>query len=332
MKLSLSFSQGEVKAALTSLPSSDLLKDATAEDLRVLICLIAKEGDCTLESLAHDAGCSTAKVKGALAYWQECGVLVEGNGTAPKSSEQKPQKAPIGLSRDLLPRGEDENAAYITAHSMEELINECQRLMGRLFNPTEIAVIVGMNEQLGFDFTYIMTLVAYCAKAGKLTLRYVERMAIGLFEEEITTAEALDAHLKRLEATASREGKLRRLFGMGERALSKKEKECFARWVCDFGYDMDIIGMAYDITVNTQQKAIVSYTDKILTRWHDAGCRSLKDCEALQEKERAAKPQKKTKGAAPDPNRPTSFTTDDFFSRALERSYGAAPDQDKTTK
>ena len=315
--------------SLSSLPQSEHLTDAGKEDLRVLICLLAKGADTPADTLAKDAGCSLAKVKGALAYWQECGVLTIDDGTK-KVAKDTP--APLGMSRDLLPREEKENAEYITAHSMEELIDECQRLMGRLFNPTEIAVIVGLSEQLGFDFTYIMTLLAYCVKTKKLTLRYLERMAIGLYEEGITTNEALDAHLKRLEQSASREGKLRKLFGMGERALTKSEKECFARWVCDFGYDMEVIGMAYDITVNNQQKAIVRYTDKILTRWYEAGCKTLADCEALVEREKQSRPRKKPGHEKPDPQRPTSFSTDDFFARALERSYGTAPEQDKTDK
>ena len=321
---------GGLDAALAPLPRSPHLLEATAEDLRVLICLAAKGTDTTLAALSAEAGCSTARVRGSLAYWQECGVLEEDDGTPKK--EEKPLSPPptLGMSRDLLPREEKENAAYITAHSMEELIDECQRLMGRLFNPSEIAIIVGLFEQLQFDFTYIMTLVAYCARTNKLTLRYLERMAIGLFDEGITTPEALDAHLKRLERAATHEGKLRKLFGTGDRALTKAEKECFARWVCDFGYDMDVIGLAYDITVNTKQKAIVRYTDTILKRWHDAGCKTLSDCETLLEKEKQTQPKKKQGRALPDPERPTSFSTDDFFSRALERSYGADPDKDKT--
>ena len=327
MKNALQFSHQEIEKALASLPGSSSLKDASAEDLRVLVCLLVKGANTPVEEIAKDAACSTARVRGALAYFEECGVLVEGEHA------QKKKEAPIlGMSRDLLPREEKENAEYITAHSMQELIDECQRLMGRLFNPTEIAVIVGLNEQLGFDFTYIMTLVAYCARTKKLTLRYLERMAIGLYEDGITTPEALYCHLKRLEKSATWEGKLRKLFGMGERALSKVEKECFSRWVCDFEYDMEVIGMAYDITVNTQQKAVVRYTDKILTRWHDAGCKTLAQCESLVEKEKQSRQKKKPGRVEADPQRPTSFTTDDFFAKALERSYGAAPDQDKTKK
>ena len=321
--------KGDISEALSSLFSGQALLDATAEDLRVLVCLIAKGPNTPIATLAADAGCSAARVKGALAYFEECGVLCEGD-SAPLPQPKK--EGVLGISRDLLPREEKENAEYITAHSMQELIDECQRLMGRLFNPTEIAVIVGLSEQLAFDFTYILTLVAYCAKTKKLTLRYVERMAIGLHDEGITTPEALDYYLKRLEKSASMEGKLRKLFGMGERALSKAEKECFARWVCDFGFDMEVIGMAYDITVNTQQKALVRYADKILTRWHDAGCKTAGDCEALLQKEAKEQPRKRSGRPAPDPERPTSFSTDDFFAKALERSYGTAPDQDKTDK
>lgn len=340
MKPSLRFVGGNLQNALATLPQTPHLFEATAEDLRVLLCLIAKGTHTSLAHLSAEAGCSTARVRGALAYWQECGVLEEDEGEqavtpAKASATEQPAPSvsrPLASARELLYRTEKENADYITATGMEALIDECQRLMGRLFNPSEIAVVVGLSEQFQFDHTYIMTLMAYCAKMKKLTLRYVEKMAFGLFDEGITTPEALDVHLKRLEKSATYEGKLRKLFGMGDRALTKKEKECFGRWVCDFGYDMDIIGMAYDITVDTQQKAIVGYADKILARWHDAGCKTVSDIETLLIKEKAQRPTRKPSRTMPDPERPTSFSTEDFFSRALERSYGTVPKQDNTDK
>ena len=353
---------------LAALPSSELLREASAEDLRVLVCLLAGTSAAPA-ALAKAAGCSQARVRGALAYWQEAGVTPEslraankhsaaaekttaaddsgkeapevpaGTGdTAPAKTDATqgaPARKALMSARELSPRAESENAAYIRDNDLLPLLDACQQQMGRHFNPSEMAVIVGLSEQLGLDDAYILTLVNHCVRTGKKTLRYLEKMAIGLYDDGIDTAEALDAHLKRQERASTAEGKLRRLFGIGDRSLSHRERDCFTRWVADYGFDMEVIGLAYDITVDTKQKALVSYADTILKRWYEAGCRDLPSVEALLERERlamanprpAARPRTAAgaggKAAAPLGG---SFDTDDFFNRALERSYGKKPE------
>ncbi|MBP5209662.1 MAG: DnaD domain protein [Clostridia bacterium] len=302
--------------ALERLPFGDHLKEATAEDLRVLVCLLALDDGAGVSDLARAAGCSAARVRGALAFWQECGV----------TADRTPAKKPLASARNLAPQTEAEDAAYIREHDLGALIDECQTLYGRLFNPAEISVVVGLSEQLGLDDAYVLTLAGWCVKQNKKTLRYLERIAIGLSDDGIDTPARLDEHLKRREKALSAEGRLRKLFGIGERALSKTETDCFGRWVCDFGFDMDVIGLAYDITVDQKQKALVRYTDSVLARWHGAGCRTLADVEALLEKE---KRERKTSAAAVrgaySPSDGGSFSTEDFFARALERSYREYP-------
>jgi len=347
---------------LAALPASELLREASAEDLRVLICLLSGVSAAPA-ALAKAAGCSQARVRGALAYWQEAGITPESlraAGTLPSPAPEtaaaaaaapgmtgtagtttKPDataRKPLMSARELSPRAESENAEYIRQNDLLPLLDACQQQMGRHFNPSEMAVIVGLSEQLGLDDAYILTLVNHCARTGKKTLRYLEKMAIGLFDDGIDTAEALDAHLKRQEMASTAEGKLRRLFGIGDRSLSHKERDCFTRWVADYGFDMEVIGLAYDITVDSKQKALVGYADAMLKHWYEAGCRDLPSVEALLERERLAginarpagrpRPGAGTGGKAPAPLG-GSFDTDDFFNRALERSYGKKPEDGK---
>jgi DnaD/phage-associated family protein len=116
----------------------------------------------------------------------------------------------------------------------------------------------------------------------------------------------------------------RGMFGIGERALTKREEDAFTRWLAEYGYSADIIGIAYDITVNTTGKASVSYADKILAKWYAAGCRTEEQVEELiaREKQGFATKTPSKKAADPKPSGIGSFDTDEFFQRALERSYG----------
>ena len=313
----LYFKGGNPIEAISGLVGTDELKEASAEDLRVLICLLSGERDGA--KIAKAVSCSLARVRGALAFWQGCGVLTEEN--APQKTEKT---VPLRSARELAPKSEAEDAAYIEEGEKKSLVDECQRIMGRLFNPTEIGIVVGLSEQLGLDDAYILTLLSFCVSRNKKTMRYVEKTAFGLFDEGIDTTSALEDYIHRLEAVTSFEGKLRKLFGIGERTLSKTEQACFTRWVCDFGFDMSVISLAYDITVDTRQKALVKYVDSILARWHGAGCRTLVQVEALLEREKVShtmtKTAKRTEPRISDGG--GSFNTDDFFAKALARSYG----------
>lgn len=316
-------------SALTGLFGTPELTEATAEDLRVLVCMVA---DPSLEgqALAKAAACSLPRVRAAVAYWQGTGILTEGAAPLPAA---EPKPTPLASARELAPSTEAEDAAYIEQEKKHGLVDECQRILGRIFNPTEMAVVVGLSQQLGLDDAYILTLCSYCKSRGKDTLRYIERTAFGLFDQGIDTAEALEAHIKGLERAHTLEGALRRLLGAHDRKLTKTEEACLYRWANEFGYGEPVIGLAYDITVDTKQKVSVRYMDAILTRWHGAGCATLAQVEDLLEREQAARSVTRKQPPAPSrrDGRDTeggSFDTDNFFAKALERSYGKEQEGD----
>lgn len=309
------------------LAGRNALREASADDLRVLLCLLEREGACRAEQLSDDAGCSAGRVAASLEYWEECGVLTKDDGEAEMSKTQDDgeKKKPLRRRSELSAMTGEETAEVIHRRKLQLLIDEAERLYGKVFSTAEIGVIAGLSEQLELEDAYILTLFSFCKRQGKLSLRYAEKTAFALFEEGIDTLGALEAHIERRERAKSGIWQMRRLFGLGERALTKREEECFIRWLSDFGYGEDIIGIAYDITVNTTGKASVAYVDKIISKWHAAACRSVRDVEAYIEREKSSISQKKAaekEKAADSRQKRGSFDTDEFFARALERSYG----------
>ena len=159
-----------------------------------------------------------------------------------------------------------------------------------------------------------MLLFAHCEKMNKKSLRYVEKLAIGLFDDGILGYEELDSHLRAIEAAAEMDKPLRKLFGIGKRALVKKEKEAFENWVGNWNMPLAVIERAYEITVENTGGASVAYCNAILERWQASGYKTLDEVNAAMEEYRHDK-----KGAKDSAG---SFETDDFFEAALRRSYG----------
>ncbi len=292
------------------LAGSTALRNASIDDLRVLLCLV-EDSSLTGEALAEAAGCSLSRASGAVSYWKECGVI------APDGGLPHPLVAGARDGRDV--------ASIVERYALGDLLDGCQALLGHTLNATETTAIVGLVDDLSLDSGYILTLLAYCAEEGKGSVRYMEKTATSLVERGISTLSALDAYITGERERTTAEGVVRRLFGVGSRPFSRAEKEKIARWSL-YGYGEDVIGLAYDVTVNATGKASLPYADKILSSWHEKGCMTAEDCAAALYEERSRPrptPRQSTRerGRTSASNR--SFETGDFMKRALERSYAA---------
>ena len=304
----------ECRAALLSAPS---MSEATAEDLRVLLALVLT-GAGTADSLAKALSMPASAIAAALAFWRGAGLIA----TTDKRAEQQAARPPKSEGT-LHEAGAEELADSIRTSGLAGLITAAEQQRGRLFNRSDLAILVGLSEELGLDGPYILTLLAYCDAQGDGSpkpMRYVERVALRLCEHEITSCSALEEYIRNEEALHSVEGVLRRMFGIGTRKLTEREESAFKRWTQEYGYGEEIIGAAYDVTVNATSRASVAYTAKILAHWYEEGVKTPEDAEALlaREKQERKQPTKKRKASEPSSK---SFNVDDFFSRALDRSF-----------
>ena len=310
-----------------NLPASVLSHCAGAKDsyLRVLLWLAS---DLTLADkllqLATLASCTEAEAKEALHYWVERGVLAdtEAKDAVVMMAEVAPQKPARSGSKqrlqraDVLPTYTSEELGDLLEKrgEMRALVDEAQQILGKMFNPSEINILVGMMDYLGMPGESVLILLAYCKRNGKTNLRSIEKMAYTLVDKGITEPLALEEELRTLEALRSFEGEVRALFGMKTRALTTKESKMLRGWQ-SFGYDAEIVRMAYEKTVAATNEPSVPYTNAILERWNAEGLRTAEEISSYLEEQEAKKNGNGKSGLG------NSFDTDDFFEAALRRSY-----------
>ncbi len=359
--------------AVATVPMLDpaTLARATADDLRILICLchagIALAGesnDALCTAIAVAAGCSPMTAAASVAFWRGTGVLeLSEEGSTPREAVSSVPPAPTAptLSAPLTPIAEEtpadkprvtimraknqlpnystaDLANILEAHpDIGENIHECERLWGNLLNLQETNVLLELSDYLGLEWDYILSLVARCVEETKQlgmkhSMRYVEKQAIRFYDEGITTLDALQEKFRALDELHSTEGKLRRLFGMGERKLTPTETKYFSTWLHDFRYDFEIIEHAYNIAVDTKGAADKRYINGILANWNGQNLRTMAEIEAAdnahraaEEQKRAATPKSAPRKSAPPPAGGGSFDTDNFFDAAVRRSLGELP-------
>ena len=105
----------------------------------------------------------------------------------------RPQESKKLSKSDALPNYTSDELSEIleTRADAAMLINECQKIMGKIFNVHEINKIIGLSDYLALDSEYILLLVKYCAESGRKTLHYVEKTAFSLYDIGITGVDEL---------------------------------------------------------------------------------------------------------------------------------------------
>lgn len=314
------------KVAVVPEKALDASARAGELELRVLLGLCAHGGSVDIKKLAKSLSCNEDDVKSALSFWRGAGIIELGDSketaadepvaeqVAQKSEEKAVESEPAKKLRrpDELPQYTSDQLSDILEQRKETatLIDECQNIMGKVFNVKEINVLMGLVDYLELDCEYIMMLLSYCVSLGKKTLHYAEKLAFALYDAGITTGEQLSDELRRRELASDAEGRIRTLFGIGERAFTTKEKKFISAWINDMNYSIEIIEKAYEVTADATGKGSLPYANTVLERWNASGLRTLDQIEASYKKSGSESPAT------------GSFDTDSFFEAAVRRSLG----------
>lgn len=341
MKISPKY--GERIITIPAAPVLDHLKGATAAELKVLIYALDRQ-DVTFEDIEKATGLGKEEITSALFTWKDLGVIsciglkkskafaknnADAQGAEEKSSAderggEKEQKPKRFLASTEVPHYTSDQINNLIEKNREskELIDACQNILGRTFNVAESSVIVKLVDYYKLTPPYIMLVCQHVTDryGTNVSVRMIEKEVANNYDKEIFTYSELEEHYKNEAVAGSLEGRLRVMLGIGQRALSKKERQCLEKWV-SYGYGFEVIELAFEVTVNNADKFNIGYMDAIIERWHSEGCTSLEDAEKAvkaRKEENKAKRTKKKK----DDDTSTSFDTDDFWEKALNRSYG----------
>ena len=305
------------------------LASATADELKVLLSVIA-DPEFDLKERAARLDLTENAVLRALSAWCDAGaILVDTSSPAPQAQQTAVPSVPAPgqltmtggpevkkrtLTRSAMPQYSAEEIADTVESTAgcAELIDSCQQILGRIFNTSETAVIVGLLDHLRLSPEYILLLCSHAASIRRTSMRYIEKMAVEFYDNDVATYAALEEELARREARMSLESFVRETFGTGTRTLIKKERDMIDRWANTFRFPREMIAKAYEVTVTRTGKASFDYANAVLENWYAAGYKTAEEVDAAEDA------RGKNTGKRPDGS---SFDTDEFFEAALRRSY-----------
>ena len=305
--------------------------DASAYELRVLIALLESEGEAlSFAKLAKTACVSESRARAAIELWRAEGVI-GGLTDSAADSDNIRDEFESRFSSDMYEELSIDTANSVRNGELSALLDECTVLMGKAALSTEeVKKITSIYSQLSLSVEFILTLAMHLAEEGNLTAVRLAKRAESLVNSDIDTIEALGAYIEEHGAESDFDKEFRRLFGIWNRKLSKRDREYFKKWSEEYGYSSEIVGEAYNIWScnDAAGKLNLKYIDSILTRWHESGCKTVAECKARSEcdshEHAAKKGDKSRKKKAEKKPEFIDFDVEEAFKRALERSYGSS--------
>ena len=265
------------------------LKFCSEAQLKVLL-LALRQGQSPVDTagIAGRLGLTEAEVDDCLQYWQEAQLFTEGSAPQPEKAGPAPAEPPKktveeGIttirSRGHLSPGEV-NALLREDKRFAGLAAELEKARGSVLSPSEREILAYLCGSLELTPEYLLVAAAYCRDRGKKKMSYLEKMVAGWLEEGIDTYEKAEVHIRRLTRQEDDEGRIRRLFGLPERALTAREKACINRWCGEYMTPDALIKLAYDRAVEATGKVSFAYIDKVLAAWTAKGITTVEAAEA----------------------------------------------------
>ncbi len=277
------------------------LKLCGGASLKVLLLLLRRGGDADLGEVASFLNLPHADVQDAVNYWVHLGVLRQteeapdskpsATASAPSAAilsytmeeepppeEPQPQpaeKSPLRIQRRRLTTRqvnemgrEDQNIAY--------LLQEAQGVLGKPLTPVSTDTIAALYSYYGMQPDLVLMLLQYCVSLGKDNMRYVEKVAAGWIEAGIDSHEKAEGEILRATRRQSTEEKVRRLMGIYDRALVGSEREFIRVWTEELCFSTELIGLAYERTIEQKGKLSFAYLNGILQNWKAKGISTVK--------------------------------------------------------
>ena len=295
------------------------IKLAGAVQLKALLYILRHSGEpINYEEMASQLSFSCADTKDAVNYWKEVGVLLEIDATnTPQPAEIKRETkviqaiapAVLQVPSPVIENGNlkkltttnrfSQKEAFTRMESSEEikfLVDQCRALLARELLGSDVAALVSIHDWVGLPLDVILMAVEYCASQRRTDMRSVERQCTSWADRGINTHEQAEAFIKAKAAQHIHENLIQSAFGISGRSLSAKERDAIAAWFNDYGYDLPVIRIAYDKTVDSTGKLSFAYLSKILSNWHEKGIKTAEQAAA----ESITKPQKSSNGSSFD--------------------------------
>jgi len=212
-------------------------------------------------------------------------VSLPGRDSVPPSP---PPSAPPRRADDQRPEyTRADLARALEGKEFASLTGAVEQKLGKKLTTPDLAILLGLYDQLGLPSDVIYLLVSFCGEkiaqrygAGRQpTLRQIEKEGYIWARLGLMNQESAAAYIKKYHNSQEALPKIMRLLRLDDRKPSPGEEKYLLAWI-DMSFEDQAIERAYDKTVLKCKELKWPYMNKILCSWHEKGLHTLAQIEA----------------------------------------------------
>ena len=257
------------------------MPEAPGEYVKVFLYLLSVSGKnepCKdTDDLGRMLNMSESEARASLKYWEEKKLLdifyksgnIAGIKIRLSSSEQargNHRLNPLRVKNLMAENKDAQTLCYVT-----------EQYLSRPLTATEIGTLLYFLDELKFPVDLCEYLVEYCISKGHPSIRYIEKVGLSWHKNGYSTVEEARGGSS---AWSKIHFDVLKAFGISGRNPVKKEIEYIDKWYKNYCLSLDIISEACSITLSNTGKQSFEYADRILSRWHESGVKTLNDIKA----------------------------------------------------
>ena len=171
----------------------------------------------------------------------------------------------------------DDLAAFQNNNETSQIIFIAEQYTGKMLSRSDLETLLFIYDTLGFSTDLIDYLIQYCVGRGKKQFSYMEKVAIDWAEARIVTVRQAKLRTTKYDKQVYN---IMRALGKSSEP-TEPEVAYIKKWISEFGFSSEVILNACERAVLATDHNRFPYTNAILTKWHDAKVKNLKDVEAL---------------------------------------------------
>ena len=142
-----------------------------------------------------------------------------------------------------------------------------------------------------FDEQVMIALFDYCFNRSALHKNYVQKVAEAWGVSKIQTWSDLDVYYQKQEKMTKMKKEIAKKLGRHS-ALTQYEEAYIEKWICDFGYDMNVIEIALKRTTLKSAPSF-EYLNNVISDWHERKLQTPNEIEVFLDQRKKQKREEK---------------------------------------
>ena len=259
---------------LTAIPKEieQYITEISGENLKVLFLIFNEKKALSSFEIATKLDISVSQVEDSIRFWKFKGILKIPEEDDAVVKIQKPSIDQIS-TKELIEAKEDNSLVAM-------MFKESEMLFKRPLRPIERRTILYIYEFYKLPVDVILMAIDFCLRHKK-SLKQIISICEEMSDNDITSHEKAENHIKTLTEKFNIENQIKNCFGIYNRKLSTNEKKYINKWTTNYEFKINMIKIAFNICVDRTGKLSFQYIEKILQNWRKIGIRTPQEVETL---------------------------------------------------